>query len=88
MTMKLIFSFLFLSTAFAQDGTQEAIILNQEMQFLEESAQNVGTTNLPGSQAAIREQRSALPSLERTYFGEDSEDAVSTQTAAPKRRGL
>lgn len=73
--------------AIAQTATEEAIILNQELQFLEDSINNVQSVSINTNtekQRALNE-----PSLERTYFGEDlEEDTVSTQTAAPKRRGL
>ncbi len=69
---------------------EEAIILNQELQFLEESASNirpgaaeVSDTPLPRSRAINDE------SLERTYFTDAPDtDTVRTRTAAPKRRGF
>ena len=74
--------------ALAQTATEEAIILNQELQFLEDSINNVQSVSINTSNESERQRALNEPSLERTYFGEDlSEDSVSTQTAAPKRRG-
>ena len=83
---KILFAGILLSSlAVAQDGSEEAIILNQELQFLEETASNVTIISAP----TIRSQEAAQPiqtdSLERMYFGNE-EDNVSTRTAAPKRR--
>lgn len=80
---------LFVSQVFAQTDSEEAIILNQELQFLEEAAA-LRPTNLPGSEMAERSQapRERNSSLEDTYFGEESEDSVSTRLASPKKRGF
>ncbi len=70
-------------------ATEEAIILNQELQFLEDSVNNVQSVSINSNSASERQRALNEPSLERTYFGEDlSEDSVSTQSAGPKRRGL
>ena len=75
--------------ALAQTAAEEAIILNQELQYLEDSVNNVQSVSLNVSPAAERQRALNEPSLERTYFGEDlEEDSVSTQTAGPKRRGF
>lgn len=75
--------------AFAQTATEEAIILNQELQFLEDSVNNVQAISINTDSTASRQRALNEPSLERTYFGEEiEEDTVSTQTAAPKRRGI
>jgi len=81
----LLISCLSLSFAWAQSAEEEAIILNQELQFLEDSIQNVEiiSSNRPirgNSQTELGEQLS----LEEQYF--NSEDNVSTRSAAPKRR--
>ena len=71
----------------AQTAQEEAIILNQELQFLEDSISNtqamsINTTNTDADRnRAINED-----SLERTYFEETEEDSISTRTASPKRR--
>lgn len=88
MTIKLILPFLFFATAYAQDASQEAIILNQEMQFLEDSVTNNTQRIMEVSEVPVQNARSPMESLEKTYFGENSEDSVTTRTAAPKRRGL
>ena len=76
--------------ALAQISTsEEAIILNQELQFLEDSVQNIQSVSVNTNTATPVEKALNEKSLERTYFGEDSgEDTVTTKTASPKRRGL
>ncbi|MFP5384718.1 MAG: hypothetical protein ACLGHN_01475 [Bacteriovoracia bacterium] len=75
--------------SYAQNATEEAIILNQELQFLEDSVNNVQSVSINTSPEARRSRALNEPSLETKYFGEDlEEDVVSTQTASPKRRGL
>lgn len=91
--MKLIlFSLLLISNSLLaqSEAQEEAIILNQEMQFLQESAKNVTATSKPLGETEDM-MISDTPSrrsqnLERTYFGEEELDSVRTRTAAPKRR--
>jgi hypothetical protein len=73
---------------FAQTAAEEAIILNQELQFLEDSINNVQAVSTNASEGAAADRALNEKSLERTYFGETEEDSVSTRTAGPKRRGL
>jgi hypothetical protein len=80
--------FLALSIAcFAQDSGEEAIILNQEMDFLRADAENpqvflpqtaINTTTTPESSAQDRMD------LERFFFG--GEDRIQTKAAGPRRR--
>jgi hypothetical protein len=74
--------------AFAQSAAEEAIILNQELQFLEDSVSNIQSVSLntKGNNEATNRALNTK-SLERTYFGETSEDSVNTRSAGPKRRG-
>jgi hypothetical protein len=88
MIRKILTTFsLFLSFgAIAQDVNEDAIILNQELQFLEESARNVGLPvatrdKVTTSKLAIETE----DSLESRYFGK-SEDTISSKTSGPKRR--
>lgn len=76
--------------AIAQTANEEAIILNQELQFLEDSVQNVQAVSINSSDDTKAKNRALNePSLERTYFGEDvEEDIVTTKSAGQKRRGL
>ena len=85
MTKILCACILLSSLAIAQDGSEEAIILNQELQFLEETANNVTIISAPATRSQEAAQPIQTDSLERIYFGND-EDNVSTRTAAPKRR--
>lgn len=78
-------------SSFAQDtGTEEALILNQEMQFLEDSANNITTNSVrPLGETEIAAQEPTNDSnLERAYFGEEEKDTIRTRTAAPRRRGF
>jgi len=76
------------SGAFAQTtAAEEAIILNQELQFLEESVGNVQAVSVNTTDGAESRDRAINnESLERTYFGETEEDVVNTRTAAPQKR--
>lgn len=74
--------------AFAQTAEEEAIILNQELQFLEDSVSNTQAVSINTQDVDANRNRAINDEgLERTYFGEDTEeDVVSTRTAGPKRR--
>jgi hypothetical protein len=85
MTKILCVCILLSSLAVAQDGSEEAIILNQELQFLEETANNVTIISAPARATQDTAQPIQTDSLERMYFGNE-EDNVNTRTAAPKRR--
>ncbi len=86
MSRFLLIAFLVSTSAWAIDPTEEAIILNQEMQFLEEAAK-VGPTISTISPDSENTLSPAIndDSLERQYFGSD-EDSVQTRTAAPTRK--
>jgi transcriptional regulatory protein LevR len=76
-------------SAFSQSVEEEAIILNQELQFLEDSVKNIQSVSTNANDEVQKNKAINEPSLERTYFGEDvEEDTVSTRTAGPKRRSL
>jgi hypothetical protein len=83
----LILSLAFSTQVFALERNEEAIILNQELKFLEDSvtvtdAMSLNTLDTDGARnRAINDE-----SLERTYFNDFEEDTVSTKTAGPKRR--
>ncbi|MGE3611578.1 MAG: hypothetical protein AB7I27_18450 [Bacteriovoracaceae bacterium] len=84
----LIVTFLTLSLpVIAQDGLEEAIILNEEMQFLQDSAKNVKTETLSVNSItpSSTRERSNESSLENVYFSDDK-DQIKLRTAAPKRR--
>lgn len=87
--MKIFFSLLLLSSqAFGQSSQEEAIILNQELQFLENSANDIQIERTI-SDAEIREKSPEELSLESTYFSDAEKDEIRTRAAAPKRvRGL
>lgn len=86
MSKILLLSLLLTPALWAQDSAEEALILNQELQFLEEAANNV--TILSANQLPTQEDASPIDtkSLEEKYFGNDLEDSIRTRTAAPKRR--
>jgi len=81
----LLLILLSIGLAYGTDTQEEAIILNQELQFLQESAAKTRIQN--DSNAATPEQKrsESLPSLEETYFGSEDEDSVTTRSAARKR---
>lgn len=74
----------------AQNVTEEAIILNQELKFLEDSVNDVQAISINASSSEQRRQEALNePSLEKTFFGEEVQgDVVSTRSAVPRRRGL
>ncbi len=73
----------------AVSPAEEAIILNQELQFLQESVARIQINTISVDDESQKNRALNRPSLERTYFGEDSqEDRVNTKTAGPRRRSL
>jgi hypothetical protein len=74
--------------AWARDEAEEALILNQELQFLENSELPPTVQSVSTSAAAPTVDINTDESLEKTYFGDSERDSVRTRTAAPKRRGL
>jgi hypothetical protein len=94
MMSKILFLGLLLSTiASAQDASEEAIILNNELQFLEDSAKDVDIISTSTSAPSRSFDRASQglsakgESLEDQYFTDTKEDEVSSRKAAPKRRG-
>lgn len=88
MSKILICSLLLSSSLWAQDASEDAIILNQELQFLEESVNNISITTASGVDSPARSGTTGPTgqgSLEDLYFGGNS-DTVQTRTAAPARR--
>jgi hypothetical protein len=77
---------MFSFTASAQNAAEEAIILNQELQFLEDSVNNVQSISANTSETAAKTKAINEDSLEKTYFGENEEDVVNTRTSGMKRR--
>jgi hypothetical protein len=74
------------SLALAQSAEEEAIILNQELQFLEDSVKNVETVSLRADRESQFKRALNEPTLEKRYFGEDvQEDVISTRTSGLKR---
>ena len=82
----LLLALLVAPAAWAQDASEEAIILNQELQFLEESANNVTVQARADKTLQERARPIETQSLEERYFGEGSDDSIQTRTAAPKRK--
>ena len=86
MTKIILLALILTPTLWAQDSAEEALILNQELQFLEESANNVTIISAKSEPTLERALPIDTQSLEQKYFGNDMEDNVGTRTAAPKRR--
>lgn len=82
--MKFLLMALLASNAFAQSSSEEAIILNQELQFLENSARDIGLEPVIAEEAA-EEKTAEEISLERAYFNDEERDVIRTKAAAPKR---
>jgi hypothetical protein len=73
----------------AMTASEEAIILNQELQFLQDSVSQIQNISISVDDESQKNRTLNRRSLERTYFGEDSEeDQVNTRTSGPKRRSL
>jgi hypothetical protein len=77
--------FLLAGTAVAQEALEEAMILNQEIQFLEERAASARPVTAIKEERAARGHDVNVQSLEEKYFGDDS-DNVSVKTSGPRRR--
>lgn len=86
MIRKILFlSFLLSLNAQADDLTEDAVILNQEMKFLEDSAKGATVPKSNRPEDIERRERLNNESLEERYFGNET-DEIRTRTAAPKRR--
>lgn len=85
--MKFLLALVLISTAAVADtNSEEAIILNQELQFLENSARDIRLEpTLSESEAESSPEES---SLERAYFSDAERDVIRTRAAAPKRRSF
>ena len=84
--MKMLLALLFVSAAFAETSSEEAIILNQEMQFLENSARDLEVIRPQVSARDDAEEKSPEDlNLERTYFSDSERDEIRTRAAAPRR---
>lgn len=75
-------------SALAYTAQEEAIILNQELQFLENSELPPVIQQVTNTQSAPTVDINTDENLEKTYFGDSQRDAIRTRTAAPKRRGF
>lgn len=83
--MKILFLALTISgMALGQSSGEEAIILNQELQFLENSANDIQIERTI-TEAEIRQKSPEELSLESTYFNDAEKDEIRTRAAAPKR---
>lgn len=76
-------------TSFADSiPSEEAIILNQEMQFLEESAQNVQIVSTQESRKITPQSEQEPQGLEEEYFGSENTQTIRSKASAPKRRSF
>jgi len=76
-------------TSFAQTApNEEAIILNQEMQYLQEMAQNVQLTSTTSTSETNNKIDTTATDLEEEYFGKPESQSVSTKASGPKRRSF
>lgn len=76
--------------AFATTAAEEALILNQELQFLEDSVSNMAAAPTKTAETKVNsaEGENDSSSLERTYFSDEERDVIKTKKAAPKRRSF
>jgi hypothetical protein len=72
------------SVSFAQDALEEALIINQELSFLQESTRQMPVNQLEGAQVTPAVSQSRDDNLEILYFGEN-QDTINTRKAAPVR---
>ncbi len=82
---------LLLLKVFAEASTEDAIILNQELQYLEDSVKNIQSSSMNENENENENQQNnhVKPNLEKTYFADEmEEDTVSTKSSSPKRRGI
>lgn len=71
----------------AETSAEEAIILNQELQFLENAAKDI-RIDPKVTETAEKELAPEELSLERAYFTDSEKDEIRTRAAAPKRRSF
>ena len=82
----LVINLLLLKT-FVEASTEDAIILNQELQYLEDSINNIQSTSI--NENKENDKVINKPNLEKTYFADEmEEDTVSTRSSSQKRRGI
>lgn len=83
---KMIFLlFLISPKSYPMTPEEEAFILNQELEFLHQSAENVNPiSETSSSEENVKKSRS-FRTLEETYFDDADRDSVSTRAAARRR---
>jgi hypothetical protein len=80
---------LLLLKVFAEASTEDAIILNQELQYLEDSVKNIQSSSMHENENQNNNNVNNKPNLEKTYFADEmEEDTVSTKSSSQKRRGI
>ncbi len=87
-TMKKIIFLVFLShtiETFSMTEAEEAIILNQELQFLKESVKNIEVNSKQETPVKELTQSKPLRSLEEAYFDDFEDDEVTTRSSSRKR---
>lgn len=81
-------SMILANTLFAATANEEAIILNQELQFLEDSISTAAAAPSINAPANTEAPEAVEGSLERTYFSDSEQDAIKKKQSAPKRRSF
>lgn len=73
----------------ARSATEEALILNQELEFLEESVKEIEMGSRITSGPIQENKTPNSPNLEKMYFNDsEDENSITTRSSAPKRRGF
>jgi hypothetical protein len=67
-------------------STEEALILNQELNFLEESANQVRIIGDIENISTINEGQTVDDDLERKYFETEVRDSVNSKASAPAKK--
>ena len=83
----LFITYLLSLSVFALTVEEEALILNQEMDFLETAANELEIRTETAASPVESSNPATERSLEDTYFGSES-DEVNVRRAAPKRRSF
>ena len=72
----------------AQSTAEQAIILNQELQYLNDSIQNIDSLSSDATDMTQKNQTLNQPDLENTYFGvTEEDDSISSKASSSRRRG-
>jgi hypothetical protein len=88
-TITLVLCFVTTIAFGATEAQEEAIILNQEIEFLQNSVKEIEKVSSDRAQTKGQSNTKGLSGLEKTYFGENTnEDAVNIKASGLKKRNF